>query len=105
MLTHIQWTDGALDDLERLRDFLVSKNPEAARRAATVLIRATELLEQNPQAGTSVEDMFNDGDYRDLFIPFGAYGYLMRYRYERDSVYILHIRHTREEEYKNLPRT
>ena len=104
MLTRIEWGDEAVEDLERLHAFLDPKNPDAARRAAQTIIKATELLADNPQIGTVVEDMIEDGQYRDLPIPFGSYGYVLRFRYERDTIYILHIKHGKEESFRKLPR-
>lgn len=104
MLTSIEWADSALEDLERLHEFLASKNPDAARRAGLTLIKATEMLADNPQAGTVVKDMVDDGEYRDLTIPFGSYGYVLRYRYERETVYVLFIKHGKEKLFRKLPR-
>jgi plasmid stabilization system protein ParE len=87
-----------------LHAFLDPKNPDAARRAAQIIIKATELLADNPHIGTVVEDMIDDGEYRDLHIPFGSYGYLLRFRYEHDTVYILHINHSKEESFHKIPR-
>lgn len=96
MKTAIHWADSAVEDIERLRAFLAKKNPSAARSAAQALIRATELLAENPKAGTPVLDMMDAGNYRDLTIPFGVTGYTLRYRYERTTVFILHFKHQKE---------
>jgi len=103
MLTPVEWVDGALEDLERLHEFIAPKNPDAARRAALNLIKAADLLADNPRAGKVVEDMIDDGEYRDIPIPFGSYGYVLRYRYERETVYILSIKHGKEKAFRDLP--
>jgi len=57
-------------------------------------------LRQHPQLGRPVEDM--PSEFRDLVIPFGDGGYVMRYRYAEaeDTVYVLAIRHQREAGFK-----
>ncbi len=105
MLTPVEWAGSALEDLDRLHEFIAPKNPDAARRAALTLIKATEMLADNPQAGKVVADMIDDGEYRDLPIPFGSYGYVLRYRYERETFYILSIRHGKEKSFRDLPDT
>ena len=53
-------------------------------------------LESNPHIGKPVEDM---PDYRDLVIPFGSAGYLLRYRIQADVLYIIALRHCKEAGY------
>lgn len=96
MQTAIHWADDAVEDLVRLREFIEIHNPEAARTAVLALIKATEILKDNPHAGKPIESLIEQGDYRDLVVPFGAVGYVMRYRYMNSGTYILHIRHDKE---------
>ena len=42
------WEPGAVNDLSRLREFIVPHNPEAAGRAAQVIIEAANRLLDNP---------------------------------------------------------
>lgn len=73
------WLPEAARDLERLRAFLGSRNPDAARRVARQILEAVKVLEKYPEAGRPVED---PPGFRALFIPFGARGYVLRYRLE-----------------------
>lgn len=93
-MPQVIFTRAALRDLERLRQFLKSKNPSAAKRAADAILRTIELLKQYPQAERPVDEM--EHYYRELLIDFGDSGYVALYRYEADNVVILALRHGRE---------
>jgi len=103
MMTPIEWFDGALEDLERLDEFIAPKNPDAARRAALILIKAADLPANNTRAGRVVEEMIDDGEYRDIPIPFVSYGYVLCYRYKLETVYIQSIKHGKEKAFRNFP--
>ncbi len=92
----IQWLIPAVHDLQRLREFILPHNREAAQRAVKVIRAAVVALEATPLIGKPVEDM---PDYRDLVIPFGSAGYLLRYRIHGDVVYIVAVRHCKEAGY------
>jgi len=90
------YTLNAQLNLTKLRAFIAQHNPLAARRAAQAILQGGGWLRQHPQLGRPVEDM--PSEFRDLVIPFGDSGYVMRYRYAEteDTVYVLAIRHQRE---------
>lgn len=90
------WLDSAVNDVLRLKQFIAKGNPQAAQRAAASIKEATQHLQQHPQKGKPVEDL---PLYRDLFIRFGAAGYVLRYRVHLDVIYIVHIRHYRESDF------
>ena len=92
-MREIIWLDSAVDDIVRLREFVAANNPKAAKNAAETLKKAAKKLEKLPNTGKPVADL---PDYRDLFIRFGAAGYVMRYRVYQDNVYIVHIHHYKE---------
>jgi len=85
----------AAADLNRLRAFLAAKNPDAAQRASTSLIRAMQSLDTFPDRGrlTGVEGM------RELIVPFGSSAYVLRYAHsvDADEVIVLRIWHGREQ--------
>lgn len=93
----IVWLDSAVDDIVRLREFIAANNPNAAKKAAEILKQAAKRLAELSNIGKPVADL---PDYRDLLIRFGAAGYLMRYKIHQESVYIVHIRHYRESDFK-----
>jgi toxin ParE1/3/4 len=83
----------AVADIERLREFLSEKNPDAARRALDAIWRAFEMLETFPELGRPIED----GEIRQIVVRFGAIGYIARYTgLSRSEILILRIWHGRE---------
>lgn len=89
----LKWSPTAQRDVVRLREFIEPHNPEAARRAAESLKKAAKLLMAHPGIGKRLDGR----DDRELFIPFGQRGYVMRYRLDGDDIVILKIWHTRED--------
>jgi plasmid stabilization system protein ParE len=99
-MPQVRFAPAALRDLERLRDFLRAKNPAAAKRAGETIIKAVQVLRQQPMVGRPVEDL--PPEYREWMIDFGASGYVALYRYagEGDAVTVLALRHQREAGYE-----
>jgi len=97
-MRQLVWLDSAVDDLVRLREFIVKENPSAAIRAAQALKEAAQRLIEYPNVGKPVEDLL---EFRDLPIRFGAAGYVMRYRVNLDTIYIVYIKHYREADFKS----
>jgi len=89
----VEWLPPAIHDLQRLRDFILPHNPAAAHRAIKIIKGAVSLLIANPGLGKPVEDLL---DYHDIVIPFGAAGYVLRYRMRGDVIYIIAVRHGKE---------
>ena len=87
------WSTAARADLVRLRQFIEPHNPEAARRAAQSLKKAAHLIQQHPGIGKRLEGRQD----RELFVPFGQRGYIVRYRLDGDAIVILKIWHGLEE--------
>jgi len=92
----VVWLPAAVADLQRLREFILPHNREAAQRAVKVIKAAVTALENSPRIGKPVEDL---PKYQDLVIPFGAAGYLLRYRIYQGAIYIVAIRHGKEAGY------
>lgn len=84
----------AASDIERVREFLDSNNPEAVKRALRVIFAALDKLQDFPDLGRPTED----ADIRQIVIRFGAAGYIVRYTILPDSgdVLVLRIWHGRE---------
>ena len=93
----IIWLPEAVDDLERLREFIGDKNREAANRAAATIKNIVKILEDYPDIIHPLEEL---PDFHDLVVPFGSGGYIVRYRIEENIVYIVGIRHSKEESFK-----
>jgi plasmid stabilization system protein ParE len=84
--------------LERCRQFLVGKAPEAARRAGQAIEQQLLLLEKAPDVGRPFPEM---PELRELVIAFGDSGYVLLYCHEPadDTVHVLAFRHQKEAGY------
>jgi plasmid stabilization system protein ParE len=84
----------AAADLARLHAFLEGKNPAAADRATGVLVAAMQSLDTFPERGRPC----GPPNLRELIVPFGSSGYVLRYAYRQqvDEVVVLRIWHGRE---------
>lgn len=89
----IEWLDSAIDDLQRLRDFILPHNKDAAQRAFRLIRSAVTPLSSNPRIGKPVEDL---PDFHDLVIPFGASGYVIRYLIQGDALFVIAVKHCKE---------
>lgn len=94
-MPQVRFAPLALQDLERLREFLRPKNPDVAKRAAAAIKKAVQVLGQHPQIGRPADNL--EPEYRELLIDFGDSGYIALYRYDSgDLVTVLTIRHQKE---------
>jgi len=98
-MIELVYTEQALMDLERLSDFLVETDPQAAQDTAVLIFEALEILVQHPEIGRKVH--FGQ---RELVISRGRTGYLALYRFlpHLDRILVLALRHQRESGYKGL---
>lgn len=97
-MAQVVFSAEALDDLERLSEFLLDKAPEAAVDTIAHVLDATGILSAHPLVGRRVE-----GEMRELVISRGNSGYLALYVFDTapDLVRILRIRHQREAGYRD----
>lgn len=93
-MPRVIFTPTALLDLQRLREFLRSKNPLAAKRAAQAITQGVASLGSQPHIGRPIDDL--PEQFRDWSIDFGDSGYIARYHIEGGKVVILAIRHQKE---------
>jgi addiction module RelE/StbE family toxin len=92
-MAKVVYTERALDDLDRLEDFLLEVDTHAAHKTIPLITSAIEMLCLHPEIGRR-----RAGQLRELIISRGKTGYIALYRYEeiRDAVRVLAIRHQRE---------
>jgi toxin ParE1/3/4 len=83
-----------MSDIKRIRGFLDAIDTSTAERALAAIWESLDRLEQFPDLGRPTED----GDVRQITVPFGGSGYVIRYAVLRDdgSLIILRIWHGRE---------
>ena len=92
----LSYSSRAVADLERLADFLVEADPQAATETLDLIGEAIGLLVRHPFVGRPLSD-----GLRELIISRGKTGYVALYSVEHaeDAVLILAIRHQREAGY------
>ncbi|NWO07217.1 MAG: type II toxin-antitoxin system RelE/ParE family toxin [Alteromonadaceae bacterium] len=88
------YTDEAIEDLKRLREFIAVHNPSAAGWIATELVSKIELLPDFPRMGTPVEMAPVPDSIRDTV--FGKY--VVRYSVHGSAIIILRVWHELEGE-------
>lgn len=91
-MAQIVYSDQALQDLDRLTDFLLEADPASAPATAALIVEAVEILANHPLVGRPAEE-----GMRELLISRGRSGYVALYSYEdvEDVVLILSVRHQR----------
>ena len=93
----IRYSPEAIDDLQRLVEFVEDKNPFAARRIAINLQEGVDKLKQFPRIGLPVLKASDPEQVRDLYIS----NYTVRYLITDEIIYVLRVWHNKENE-KNL---
>ena len=95
-MARIEIARRALENLERLFDFIAAEAPERASQQLLSVRRALELLADHPLLGRMAED-----GRRELVLSRGHYGYIAKYRWlpAHDVVLVLAVRHQREAGY------
>jgi len=88
------YTDEAIDDLKRLREFVAVHNPSAAARIATELVGKIELLPDFPEMGAPVEMAPVPDSVRDMVCG----RYVVRYSVHASAIIILGVWHGLEGE-------
>lgn len=86
----------ALQDLERLFEFIAAEDASAARKQLDSVRNALALLSEHPLLGRKAEE-----GRRELVLSRGRYGYIAKYRWlpVEDTVIVLAVRHQREAGY------
>lgn len=88
------YTDEAIGDLTRLREFIAVHNPAAASRIAAELIGKIKLLPEFPKMGSPVQLAPVPDGIRDMV--FGKY--VVRYSLHASVIIILRVWHELENE-------
>lgn len=91
---NLVWLPEAKQDISRLHEFLADKNPQAASRMVDLLLNGAEQLIEFPEIGKPLSDELKR---RELFLPFGAGAYVLRYILTSDSIVVIRVWHSREQ--------
>ncbi|MEZ5691697.1 MAG: type II toxin-antitoxin system RelE/ParE family toxin [Rickettsiales bacterium] len=97
-MPQIIFSEKAHSDIERLRNFLIVKNVDAAISAISAIRNHIVVLQKSPFIGRVIED----SELRELIVPFSNSGYIVLYKYyfDRDLVVIVAIKHQKEDDYE-----
>lgn len=83
----MKYTPEALDDLDRLLDYIAERNPQGEERVRERIQICLKLIENYPQIGQATP---RKAIRRMVISP---YPYLIFYRYQGDDIIILSFRH------------
>ncbi len=89
----VRWLPEAWQDTQRLYDFLLNQDPGAAGHAMDTLLGGADRLAEMPEIGRPMGD---DTGRRELYLPFGAGAYVLRYKIDDENVVIIRVWHSRE---------
>jgi addiction module RelE/StbE family toxin len=89
----ISYTPEAIHDLKKLKEFIEEKNPSAAQRAATAILKGISQLKTFPYLGVEVQQAPDPEMVRDLIIG----DYIVRYLVRSNEINILRVWHHKEE--------
>ena len=84
----LRWLPEAWQDIQRLFEYLADKSPDAAARAMEIIISGADRLSDRPEIGRPLSD---DTRRRELYLPFGAGSYVLRYKLDGDFIAIIRI--------------
>lgn len=85
-MAQVIWTEPALEDLDRIADYISLDNPTAAKKLVSKCLETVGNLNQHPKMGKAVPEL-EQSVYRQLFIsPCRIF-----YRIDNDIIYIIHI--------------
>jgi plasmid stabilization system protein ParE len=90
----LRWLPSAFQDIERLYEFLLEKDPNAAANAMELILEGSEQLLEMPELGRPMDD---ETGRRELYLPFGSAAYVLRYKLDGDVVVIIRVWHSREQ--------
>jgi plasmid stabilization system protein ParE len=95
----VRLTSEAREDLDRLYDFVVKRDLDAADRALAAIERAFEVLTYSPFSCRKAL-LQKSPRWREILIPFGHSGYVALFEIDDDrTVTVAAVRHQREEDY------
>lgn len=79
-------------DVDRLEDWLAERSPQAALRVGGVLKAAFLSLADMPHRTWRIDE-----GVRELMVPFGRYGYVIRYEVRESRVIVTRVFHALED--------
>lgn len=90
----LRWLPSAFQDIERLYEFLLEKDSNAAANAMEMILEGSEQLLEMPELGRPMSD---ETSRRELYLPFGSAAYVLRYKLDGDVVVIIRVWYSRKQ--------
>ena len=84
------WTQAAIRDLSKAKEYIDRDNPQAAREIALKIVDATERIIQFPQVGRAGRV----GGTRELVV--AGTQHLIVYRLKKNAIHLLRVLHGRQ---------
>ncbi len=99
MSYQVRYTKEAKEDLERLFNFLLERNLQAAHSAKDAISKGMEFLKDFPFTCRKADQ--DNPFIREMLISFGNRGYVVLFEIEnKTTVTILAVRHQKESDYQ-----
>lgn len=92
-MSQVNWLPEALEDIQRLHQFLAEKSQQAARNAVLCLQAAARQLPCFPEIGRPMPD---HSGRREVLTAFGAGAYVLRYRLAEPGPLVIRVWHSCE---------
>lgn len=89
-MLRLEFTHSAVQDIKRLREFIESKNPQAASRMGKQLHLTLSRLVEQPQLGRTLSELSGLREWV-------AGNYIARYTIFEEYIVIIRIWHTKED--------
>jgi|SRR5688572_1940149 toxin ParE1/3/4 len=90
----VEWSQGALSDLERFSTFLAQQYPDLAQTVAQEIIAKAQMLSTFPRLGRPIAGRMQ---YRQLVLQVLNVSYVFQYRFDGERLVMLRIWHGREQ--------
>ena len=90
----IEWSPGALADLERFAAFLHEHHPQLAGIVAQAIIDKAQMLSAFPRLGRAIAGR---EEYRQLVLQVLNAPYVFQYRFDGSRLVVLRVFHDREQ--------
>jgi plasmid stabilization system protein ParE len=89
----VEWSDGALADLDRFVEFLNREHPSLAATVAREIISRTQILAEHPRLGRPIAGR---EEYRQIVLRVARAAYVFQYRLDGERLIMLRVFHARE---------
>ena len=90
----LEWSQDALDDLERFSAFLQQHYPDLAQTVAREIVAKAQILSAFPRLGRPIAGRM---EYRQLVLQVLNASYVFQYRFDGKRLVMLRIWHGREQ--------